>query len=458
MVLGYGRLISFVKNKNIAILGIGISNLPLVKMLAKFGANVTVRDKKPYSQIKDLINNTGVQNIKLMTGENYLENLNEDIIFKTPGISIYTPELANAKNSGCTITSEMEMFFELCPADIIGVTGSDGKTTTTTLIFEMLKKMGYNCHLGGNIGRPLLYEIENISAGDKVVVELSSFQLQTMKKSPKIAVITNVSPNHLDFHRDMDEYIASKENIFLHQSDEDTLVLNFDNDITKSFAEKAKGKVVSFGKDERCSVMTKDGVIYAHGTPMLNCGDILIPGYHNVENYMAAIGAVSELVSADCIRDVAKSFSGVEHRIEFVREIDGVRFYNDSIASTPTRTRACLNSFDDKVIIIAGGYDKKIPFESFAKDIISRVKVLILIGATAGKIKKAVEAQKGEKPPVIMAESLEDAVIKAKANAQNGDTVVLSPACASFDMFDNFEQRGIKYKKAVMELVAERMN
>jgi UDP-N-acetylmuramoylalanine--D-glutamate ligase len=183
-----------------------------------------------------------------MTGENYLENLNEDIIFKTPGISIYTPELANAKNSGCTITSEMEMFFELCPADIIGVTGSDGKTTTTTLIFEMLKKMGYNCHLGGNIGRPLLYEIENISAGDKVVVELSSFQLQTMKKKPKIAVITNVSPNHLDFHRDMDEYIASKENIFLHQSDEDTLVLNFDNDITKSFAEKAKGKVVSFGK------------------------------------------------------------------------------------------------------------------------------------------------------------------------------------------------------------------
>ncbi|NCU33630.1 MAG: UDP-N-acetylmuramoyl-L-alanine--D-glutamate ligase, partial [Candidatus Moranbacteria bacterium] len=338
--------------------------------------------------------------------EDYLEYLSEDIIFKTPGISINTPQLVKARNEGAVITSEMEVFFELCPASIIAVTGSDGKTTTTTLIFEMLKCQGYKCHLGGNIGKPLLSEIESISCDDKVILELSSFQLQTMTSSPQTAVVTNISPNHLDFHKSMEEYIDAKENIYSYQNKNGKLVLNFDNEITKSFAEKAKGTVISFCRSGKKGVYIKDEYIFMDEKPILRCDDILIPGNHNIENYMAAIGAVWGIVDIPNIQRVAKTFGGVEHRIEFVREIDGIKFYNDSIASSPTRARACLYSFDKKVIIIAGGYDKKIPFDDFGNDIVKRVKTLVLMGETATKIKTAVENAEGEKPPVIMADNL----------------------------------------------------
>ncbi|MDR0406138.1 MAG: UDP-N-acetylmuramoyl-L-alanine--D-glutamate ligase [Clostridiales bacterium] len=443
---------TYVNKKNIAVVGIGVSNTPLIRLLADMGAYVTARDQKTAAQlggVADVLEGLGV---KLILGGGYLDGMTEDIIFKTPGMRIDAPPLVRAKEHGAVITSEMEMFFQLCPAEIIAVTGSDGKTTTTTLIYEMLKAAGYQCRLGGNIGKPLLSEIARIGKDDKIILELSSFQLHTMTQSPHTAVITNVSPNHLDVHKSMEEYIGAKEKIFQYQDADGILALNFDNEITKSFAAKARGTVIPFGKTAAEGVHIEDGVIYMRGHAVLRRGDIRLPGEHNVENYMAAIAAVWGRVDSSAITRVAETFGGVEHRIEFVREKDGVRYYNDSIASSPTRARAGLYAFDQKIILIAGGYDKKIPFDAFGEDLVKRAKAVILLGATAEKIKAAVENAPGEKPPIISARDLSDAVSKAAAAARSGDVVMLSPACASFDMFKNFEERGLLYKSLVNEL------
>lgn len=442
----------YVKNKNVGVLGIGVSNTPLIKILVEMGAKVSARDKKELDALEDVGLELKKLGVCLILGDNYLENLNEDIIFKTPGMRIDIPQLVEAQKRGSEITSEMEVFFEICPAEIIAVTGSDGKTTTTTLIHEMLKSQGLTCHLGGNIGKPLLGEVYKIKENHKVIVELSSFQLHTMKKSPSIAVVTNVSPNHLDMHKDMEEYVAAKENIYKYQKSNDILILNFDNEITKSFAKKAKSKVISFGKDKANTVYTDNDSIYVNDNCVLKYSDIFLPGKHNVENYMAAIAAVYGQVSVANIQKVAKTFGGVEHRIEFVREVDGIRYYNDSIASSPTRAKAGLYSFDQQVILIAGGYDKNIPFDDFGQNIVERVKTLVLIGATAEKIKTAVEGAKGEKPQIAMCESLEQAVQTAHSYAKTGDIVIMSPACASFDMFKNFEIRGKIFKELVVDL------
>lgn len=353
----------------------------------------------------------------------------------------------------------MELFFELCPADIIAVTGSDGKTTTTSLIYEMLKRGGYNCYLGGNIGSPLIGEVEKIKHNDKVVVELSSFQLQTMKMSPKIAVVTNITPNHLDWHTDFDEYISAKKTIFLNQGSDGKVVLNYDNDITREFNnETANG--IYFSRKNRLNngyCLNDDMIIsfYNDGhieREILSVEDIYIPGMHNVENYMAAIAAVDGLVSDDIIRKTAKEFVGVPHRIEFVRELNGVKYYNDSIASSPARTTAGLNSFDKKVVLIAGGYDKKIPFEEFGSVVNNKVKSLVLCGFTADKIEDAVKSAQNYNEnniPIYKCSLFEDAVKKAKEIAEAGDVVILSPACASFDLFKNFEERGNTFKNIV---------
>ncbi len=446
------EFITMVKGKSVSVVGIGVSNTPLIKMLLGYGAAVTARDKKTAEELGGIAEALSAMGVSLVLGEGYLDGITEEVIFKTPGQRFDAPQLLTAKEKGCIMTSEMEMFFALCPAPIIAVTGSDGKTTTTTLIYEMLKAGGFTCHLGGNIGKPLLSEVQSISPEDKVVVELSSFQLHTMTQSAHIAVVTNLSPNHLDWHISMSEYIAAKENVFACQNASDTLVINADNEITAGFAKKAKGKVVLFGKNAITGVHIKDNVICFAGTPVLNAGDILLPGAHNVENYMAAIGAVWGMVDVPTIQRVAKTFGGVPHRIELVREVGGIKYYNDSIASSPTRTMACINAFDQKLIIIAGGSDKYIPFDNFGKALAQRAKALVLIGQTAGKIKAAVENAEGEKPPIYQAKTLNDAVLAAKNAASAGDIVVLSPACASFDMFKNFEDRGNQFKECVMRI------
>ena len=453
--------LSELSGRRVTVIGMGVSNIPLIKMLLRAGVEVTVRDKSPRERLGEQAQELESLGAKLMLGEGYLKDLRGDIIFRTPGLSPNTPELLEAVQRGTSLSSEMEVFFQTCPSHLIGVTGSDGKTTTTTIIAEFLKEAGKNVYVGGNIGRPLLADVADMVEEDYAVLELSSFQLMTMDQSPHVAVVTNVSPNHLDYHHTMEEYVQAKKNIFLHQGSGDRLILNYDNSITRSFAGEAACPVTWFSRKERLEegVYLRDGAIWLTNEQgsreVLPLELIQLPGDHNVENYMAAIAAVDGIVPDKCVRAVAQRFRGVEHRIEFVREVDGVRWYNDSIGTSPTRTTACLESFPQKVILIAGGYDKGVPFTQLGMEIADRVKTLVLTGDTAPAIRQAVEEAPGygpHTPDIFMAGDLAGAVKEAKAAAQPGDVVVLSPACAAFDRFKNFMERGQVFKRLVQEL------
>jgi len=480
-----------ISGKTAAVLGVGVSNVPLIKFLLKCGATVhgfDARDKSEIADHDELVN-LGAQ---FHLGENYLESLMRhiiggtpgtasptrlDVIFKTPGIRPDIPELLAAEERNIEITSEMELFLKLCPAPIIGVTGSDGKTTTTTLIYEMLKteyerspKTAKKPYIGGNIGTPLIAEIENITSNDIIALEMSSFQLYTMQQSPDIGIITNMTPNHLDWHTDMTEYINAKKNICgINSNRTKTVILNADNDITREIAADVRSKknVTMFSKE-----LLTDGVCIENGTIVrrdngvtterfFNVSDIKLPGIHNVENFLTAVTATLGLVSSESTLHVARTFGGVPHRIEFIRELDGVRYYNDSIATTPARARAGLNSFTNAatagkncLIVIAGGYDKNIPFDEFGEILNARAKAVVLLGATAKAIEEAIKSAPnytGELT-VTRATTLEEATVKAKALTALNDIVILSPACASFDMFKNFEVRGNKFKEIVNNL------
>lgn len=441
------------KSKTVAVIGIGVSNTPLLRLLLREGICVTACDKRERSALGELADELEKGGCRLQLGADYLHGLHEDVIFRTPGLRPDVPELLQAQQQGSELTSEMEVFFSVCPCTLIAVTGSDGKTTTTTIIAELLKAAGKTVHVGGNIGNPLLCQADEMRPEDYAVLELSSFQLMTMRQSPHIAVVTNLAPNHLDMHKDMDEYVNAKKNIFLRQSAGDTLILNRDNAITASFAPEAKGQVKWFSRQTRVEngVYFEDGVIWRRGEALLRQEDILIPGLHNVENYMAAILAVEGLVSDEDIRYVARHFGGVEHRIELVRVKDGVSYYNDSIASSPSRTIAGLRSFSKKVILIAGGYDKHIPYDVLGPEIAEHVKLLVCTGATGEKIAQAAE-KTGKAPEILRIEDFYEAVRTAAKRAEPGDVVLLSPASAAFDKFKNFMVRGAEFKKTVMEL------
>lgn len=446
-----------VAGKNITVIGIGISNLPLIKYLVSLGANVTACDRRSAEDLGENYTELEKLGVKFNLGDGYLNNLSGDMIFKTPGMRYDVPELLKAKENGSIVTSEMEVFFEVCPSHIIAVTGSDGKTTTTTLIHKMMTDAGYKTWLGGNIGNPLLTDTEKMKENDWVILELSSFQLHTMRKSPEIAVITNISPNHLDMHKDYKEYIDAKKNIMLYQNEGDMLIVNADNQVTADIGKSANGAVKYFSRNGMADVYLDGNIIKRGIVEILNIKDIKIPGMHNVENYMAAIAAVSGLVSKEVIVNVAKTFGGVEHRIELVRTLDGVKYYNSSIDSSPNRTINTLRVFPNKVIMIAGGKDKGIPYDEIGPALAEHVKVLILIGATSDKIQEALDAEinktgNGKDIEVIRATSYEDAVNTARSKAHDGDVVLLSPASTSFDMFRNFEERGNLFKKIVNEL------
>ena len=447
----FERYFEALRGKRVAVLGLGVSNRPLVRLLLEFGCQVTGCDKTPREKLEDEVLLLEQAGCRLKLGERYLEEVQADVVFRTPGMHPGNPAIVKLREQGARITSEMEAFFEVAPCHLIAVTGSDGKTTTTTLISEMLKADGKTVWLGGNIGTPLLPLCRQMKKEDYAVVELSSFQLMDMERSPWRAVITNLAPNHLDVHKDMEEYVRAKENIFRFQESGDLLVLNADNEITASRSGPGQTHFFSRKGKTNC-VWEEDGVIYRRGEKVLETGEILIPGTHNVENYMAAIAAVDGLVSDDAIRQVARHFGGVEHRIELVRVRDGVRFYNDSIASSPSRTIAGLRSFTQKVILIAGGYDKHIPYDVLGPEICAHVSRLFLCGATAGKIRAAVEQTGMEQPEITDCGDFENAVRQAAAAAKAGDIVLMSPASASFDQFKNFMVRGECFKKIVKEL------
>ena len=444
------------RGKRVAVVGVGISNTPIINMLVSHGAFVTARDKNSVEFEK--------AGVTVITGDGYLDNLDEDIIIKTPGMRFDTKELYLASKNGSLVTTEMELFFELCPSkNIIGVTGSDGKTTTSTIIALLLEKAGKKVWLGGNIGKPLLPEIEKIGEEDFIVTELSSFQLQTMKKSPKIAVVTNISPNHLDLHRSYEEYISAKKNIYLHQKKTDTLILNAENTITNSFKFDAKAEIYDFTSKSKTpkGIFLENNCLYFADKDkiekMLEVKDIAVPGIHNVENYMAAILAVFDYVSVTDIKSVAKEFKGVNHRMSLIRELDGVKYFNSSIDSSPSRTTATLSVFEKNVILICGGKNKNLDFGMLGKPILEKVKTLILTGQIADKIHNALleECEKqGVTNPVkvIFADRYEEIVKIARSSAVSGDVVLLSPAGTSFDKFKNFEERGDYFSRLVNEL------
>lgn len=438
------------KGKKTAVLGLGVSNRPVVQLLLAYGCDVTGCDRTPREKLDAEVLELEKLGCKLSLGEGYLDGVCADVVFRTPGMHPGNPAITTLRERGAVITSEMGAFFETCPCHIIAVTGSDGKTTTTTLISEMLKAAGKTVWLGGNIGTPLLPLVPQMAREDYAVVELSSFQLMDMTQSPARAVVTNLAPNHLDIHADMREYVDAKKNIFRYQGSTDLLVVNADNAITDSFV--GNGVTRKFSRKGSAHVCLDGDIITRGGKPVLNVHDILIPGVHNIENYMAAIAVVEGIVRDEDIRTVAKNFGGVEHRIELVRVKDGVRFYNDSIASSPSRTIAGLRSFNEKVILIAGGYDKHIPYDVLGPEICAHVKKLFLCGATAPKIRDAVLAQTENRPQIVECDDFEDAVRSAAAAAEAGDVVLMSPASASFDRFKNFMVRGDCFKKIVKEL------
>lgn len=449
------------EGKSIAVVGYGVSNAPLTELLLSRKLDVTVCDKRNEDQFEDA-KNLKAHGAKLRLGADYLENLHEDVIFRTPGLHPFTPQLQNAVKNGSILTSEMEAFFAVCPCHTIAITGSDGKTTTSTLIATLLKESGHTVFLGGNIGAPLLNKVPQMKAEDFAVLELSSFQLHSMKCKPNIAVITNISPNHLDVHPSLEDYVDAKRSIFLNQDENDRLVLNANDPYTPDFAAQAKANIRYFSHEHsvQSGCFAVDELIYSARNyevqEIMPVAGILIPGLHNVDNYMTAYAATEGFITDSAFRRVARTFPGVPHRIELVRERNGVKYYNDSIASSPTRTIAGLRCFTKvKPILIAGGHDKNISFNDLGTEIVARVKELYLTGETAQRIRDTVVATPGYNRltlPIYIIDDFREAVLSAADSAADGDVVILSPACSSFDKFKNFVERGNTFRSIVLGL------
>ncbi len=454
---------TYLKNRRVAVIGLGVSNLPLLEYLYNLSSKVTVFDDRTMEQIpKEVMNKITTYGFEFSFGENNLSKLvGFDLIFRSPSCMPTKKELVEEAKRGAIVTSEIEMLMEMAPCKIIGVTGSDGKTTTTSLIYEIAKKAGYNAYLGGNIGYPLFTKLEQMQEDDIIVLELSSFQLMNMTVSPDISVITNVSPNHLNIHKDYEEYIEAKKNIFKNQKEDGILVLNYDNEITRECKKEANGKVIYFSSKEKLDngIIVDNEVIKECEDRLrkhiINTKEIHLRGMHNYENVSAAIAATKSFVDMDTIVEAVKNFKGVSHRIELIRELDGVKWYNDSIGTSPTRTMAGLKSFEEEIVLIAGGYDKHLEYEPLAKPIVDKVKALILIGQTSVKIREAVEKElqsQGKQLDIYQCNEFPQIVEVAREVAKSGQVVLFSPASASFDLFKNFEERGNTFKKLVNDL------
>ena len=451
--------------RRVSVVGLGKSNVALVHYLARKGAVITARDQKTAAELGAVCDHLSALGVEFQLGPGYLQGLDSsEVVFLTPGMRKDFPEIVRAREKGVVISTEADLFMHLCRAPIVGITGSSGKTTTTTLTGAILEAAGFKTYVGGNIGRPLIDIVDTIPERAVVVLELSSFQLELVTRSPRIAVITNISPNHLDLHASMAAYVGAKSRIYAYQSENDALVLNADDAYAPAMAKEADGRVLWFSRRREVAsgahvhegriVLSKESATGRSAIDICSVSEIRLLGEHNLENVLAAC-VVGHLMGATpgTMRDVVTSFTGVAHRLELVREHKGVQYYNDSIATTPARAIAGIRSFDRPVLLIAGGYDKNLPFDEFAKEVAERAKAVFLIGQASEKIARAIAAHAGSgAPPVVFCESLEDAVYKAKTESRPGDVVLLSPACASYDMFPNFEARGERFRKVVHEL------
>jgi UDP-N-acetylmuramoylalanine--D-glutamate ligase len=445
--------------KNIAVIGLAVSNTPLIRFLASRGALVTVFDKKPAADLQDYMDKLADLKLIYCLGDDYLSHLNDfDYIYVTPGMKKNLPELQKAQAAGAVFSSEMELFLKRCPGHITGITGSSGKTTTTTLIGLMVGSEYPSTFVGGNIGRSLMEQLGLMNAESRIILELSSFQLQSLKQSPQLAIITNITPNHLDMHASMEEYIEAKSNILRYQCPDNLAILNYDNETTRNLSSLVKGKLYYFSRlehlDEGAYLDGDQLMISLNGrTELLTTRERLkLLGDHNVENILAAslAGRLNGVPLATLTR-VVEEFTGVEHRLELVRELRGVLYYNDSISTTPARAIAGLLAMTRPTILIAGGYDKHLPFDSLAQMIVKKCKHLVALGVTAPQIIQAVKTIQ-EDFSITMAATFEEAVKAAVELATPGQVVLLSPACASYDMFKNYQERGALFKKLVNAL------
>ena len=454
---------NFIKSKNVAIIGLGVSNIPLIDYMYEKNAKVTIFDNREESEIEnDIISKIKNYGFVFVGGEDNLSKLNGfDIIFRSPSCLPTKEELVKEEERGAIITTEIEMLMKLAPCKIIGVTGTEGKTTTSSIIYQIIKQSGKTCYLGGNIGNPIFTKLKDITEEDIIILEMSSFQLMGMEVSPNISLVTNIYPDHLNVHKDMEEYIDSKKNILKFQNSEDIIVLNYDNEITRSFSNDAKGKTIFFSSKH---ILT-DGYIYntetgdieyyenGKSTILMNKKDIKLRGIHNYENICAALAVTSSIVNFETQKIAIESFIGVEHRLEFVREIEGVKYYNDSIGTSPASTIAGLNAFDENIILLAGGSDKGLDYKEIGEKIAEKVGTLILCGPTSEKIEEATKkALNGKNIEIFKVENMEEAVQQAKKSAKRGDIVLLSPASASFDLYKNFAERGNIFKEIVNKI------
>lgn len=459
------------KGKKVAFVGMGVANVPCAEFMAKMGVKVYACDRRDKEYIgKEICNRLEELGVNFSLGEDYLNVLPEmDLVFRSHGILPFQNSwIGECIERGQKVTTEMEVFFNLCPSKIIAVTGSNGKTTTTTLISKMLEKQGYKVYLGGNIGKALMPELETITQNDIAVVELSSFQLLTMGNlvnSPDIAVVTNIECTHQDHHISLDEYVDAKRNILIYQNENCKTVLNADCDysiggrVYHDMRYDVRGKLFEFSikhpvKNGAYMKENGDIVFSDNGNEayVMNKNDIIIPGSHNIENYCTAISAVWGMVDTDTILNVARTFGGVEHRIEFVREFNGVKYYNDSIATSPSRVISGLRAFAQRIVVIMGGSDKGNDMSEMVPDILRNVKLLVLNGATAEKIYNTIINFDGYKESglkIELTDTLENALNIAKEKAEKGDIVSLCPACPAFDQFKTFEYRGRKFKELV---------
>ena len=452
---------NFLDGKQVAIIGMGVSNIPLLDYFYDKNAKVTVFSTNALSD--EIMAKINKYRYEVELGEDNLSRLKGfDIIFRSPSALPTKHEFQSAVKKGAILTSEIEMVLKLAPCKIIGVTGTEGKTTTTSLIYEICKKAGYNCFLGGNIGKPIFTKINQMKPEDIVILELSSFQLMGMTVSPNIAVVTNIFPDHLNVHKSYEEYQDAKKSIFRNQTEEGIVILNKDNEITEKFADEVKGKTIFFSSTKKL----KNGYVYDREDgfikkctdgkceKILNKNDIKLRGIHNYENICAALAATETVASKEAQIEAVKNFKGVEHRLEFVREIDGVKYYNDSIGTSPASTIAGLNAFDENIILLAGGSDKGLDYKEIGEVIAKKVGTLILTGPTAQKIEEATKQALSEEKniEIIHTNNLEESVKVAKEKARSGDIVLLSPASASFDAFKNFEERGNYFKTLVNNL------
>ena len=452
---------NFLDGKQVAIIGMGVSNIPLLDYFYDKNAKVTVFSTNALSD--EIMAKINKYRYEVELGEDNLSRLKGfDIIFRSPSALPTKHEFQSAVKKGAILTSEIEMVLKLAPCKIIGVTGTEGKTTTTSLIYEICKKAGYNCFLGGNIGKPIFTKINQMKPQDIVILELSSFQLMGMTVSPNIAVVTNIFPDHLNVHKSYEEYQDAKKSIFRNQTEEGIVILNKDNEITEKFADEVKGKTIFFSSTKKL----KNGYVYDREDgfikkctdgkceKILNKNDIKLRGVHNYENICSALAATETVASKEAQIEAVKNFKGVEHRLEFVREIDGVKYYNDSIGTSPASTIAGLNAFDENIILLAGGSDKGLDYKETGEVIAKKVGTLILTGPTAQKIEEATKQALSEEKSIeiIHTNNLEESVKVAKEKARSGDIVLLSPASASFDAFKNFEERGKYFKTLVNNL------